>query len=76
MPKREGNSQLHTLIGEAYQVIGALAADCGRFDDVQVIKALNNLAAGRLVHLDVLPFQCSQRDKSNVLPVASELLAR
>ena len=44
------------LIGEAYQVIAALAVDCGRFDDPNVIKALDNLAALRIVHDDVLPF--------------------
>ena len=44
------------LIGEAYQVIAALAIDCDRFDDPHVIKALDNLAALRIVHDDVLPF--------------------
>ncbi len=44
------------LIGEAYQVIAALAIDCGRFDDPHVIKALDNLVALRIVHDDVLPF--------------------
>ena len=44
------------LIGEAYQVIAALAIDCGRFDDPHVINALDNLVALRIVHEDVLPF--------------------
>jgi hypothetical protein len=44
------------LIGEAYQVIAALATDCGRFDDPHVINALDNLVALRIVHDDVLPF--------------------
>jgi len=44
------------LIGEAYQVIAALAIDCGRFDDPHVINALDNLVALRIVHDDVLPF--------------------
>jgi len=56
MPKRKGNSELHALISEAYQVIGVLALDAGRSGDPQVLKALDNLAAGRLVHVDVLPF--------------------
>lgn len=49
-------NELLTLIAEAYQVIGILADECGRFDDPQVIKMLDNLAAERLVHNDVLPF--------------------
>ena len=32
------------------------AIDCDRFDDPHVIKALDNLAALRIVHDDVLPF--------------------
>lgn len=48
--------ELLTLIGEAYQVIGILAHECERFDDPQVIKMMDNLVAGKMVHSDVLPF--------------------
>jgi len=61
MPKRKGNSELHALIAEAYVIVGVLALDAGRFDDPQVLKALDNLAAGRLVHADVLPFPSAPR---------------
>lgn len=47
---------LLSLIGEAYQVVGILADECGRFDDPHVIKMMDNLAAGQMVHADVLPF--------------------
>lgn len=69
MPKRKGNSELRALIAEAYQVIGVLAQDAGRFDDVWVIKAMDNLAAGRLMHSDVLPFPCKRSDGAQ--PVAN-----
>ena len=48
--------ELLTLIGEAYQVVGILADECGRFDDPHVTKMMDNLAAGHMVHSDVLPF--------------------
>ena len=56
--------ELLALIGEAYQVVGILADECGRFDDPHVIKMLDNLATGRMVHADVLPFP----SKPNQLP--------
>lgn len=49
-------AELLDLIGEAYQVVGVLACDCGRFDDPAVVKVLDNLAAARMVHADALPF--------------------
>ena len=49
-------TELLDLIGEAYQVVGILADECGRFDDPHVIKMMDNLAAGQMVHADVLPF--------------------
>ena len=48
--------ELLELIGEAYQVVAVLAIECGRFDDPRVVKLLDNLAEGRRVHADVLPF--------------------
>jgi hypothetical protein len=48
------NDELRTLIAEAYQVIGLLAYEAGRMDEPQILKILDNLAAERLVHTDVL----------------------
>lgn len=47
---------LEAVCGEAYQVIGTLSSDCGRFDDADVIKALDNTSQAQMVHGDVLPF--------------------
>ena len=58
---RDAPGELLTLIGAAYQVIGILADECGRFDDPQRIKMMDNLAAGKMVHADVLPFQAASR---------------
>lgn len=55
-PRDASIDELLTLIGEAYQVVGILADECGRFDDPHVTKMMDNLAAGRMVHADVLPF--------------------
>ncbi len=52
----KARTELLDLIGEAYQVVGILADECGRFDDLHVTKMMDNLAAGRMVHADVLPF--------------------
>ncbi len=49
--------QLRTIIAEAYQVVGVLANDVGRFDDPDVQNVLTNLAEHRLIHKDVLPFK-------------------
>lgn len=49
--------ELERICAELYQVIGQLARahhDCLSHPDVQ--KALDNAAAGRLVHDDLLPF--------------------
>ncbi|MBK7006173.1 MAG: hypothetical protein IPH37_14440 [Burkholderiales bacterium] len=52
----KARTELFDLIGEAYQVVGILADECGRFDDPHVTKMMDNLAAGQMVHADVLPF--------------------
>ena len=62
--REASTDELLTLIGEAYQVVGILADECGRFDDPHVIKIMDNLATGRMVHADVLPFP----SKPNQLP--------
>lgn len=48
--------ELETLCGEAYQVIGVLSDDCGRFQDQEVQDVLDNLGDQKLIHKDVLPF--------------------
>ena len=52
----KAQTELLALIGEAYIVVGILADECGRFDDPHVTKMMDNLAAGQMVHADVLPF--------------------
>lgn len=52
----KARTELLDLIGEAYQVVGILADECGRFDDPHVTKMMDNLVAGHMVHADVLPF--------------------
>lgn len=49
-------SHLSRICAESYQVVGALAEALRVFNDVSVIKALDNLAAQELIHDDVLPF--------------------
>lgn len=48
--------ELGTICAESYQVVGALAVAAGVFNELPVIKALDNLSAQVLVHTDVLPF--------------------
>lgn len=48
--------ELETVCAESYQVVGALADMGGVFNELPVIKALDNLSAQKLVHTDVLPF--------------------
>ena len=64
VPREASIDDLLALIGEAYQVVGILADECGRFEDPHVTKMMDNLAAGRMVHADVLPFP----SKPNQLP--------
>lgn len=49
-------SHLSRICAESYQVVGALAEALRVFNDVGVIKALDNLATQELIHDDVLPF--------------------
>lgn len=49
-------SHLSRICAESYQVVGALAEALRIFNDVGVIKALDNLSAQEIIHDDVLPF--------------------
>jgi hypothetical protein len=56
MVEREHIKELKRLCAQTYQVVGALASECDRFEDEAVQKALDNLSQLRIVHDDVLPF--------------------
>ena len=53
--------ELERICAEAYQVVGILADECGRFDDDHVIKIMDNLSQQELIHDDVLPFSCKDK---------------
>lgn len=59
---RKRIGELETLLGEAYQVVGTLASDCGRFEDPQVEKVLDNLSEMRMVHEDALMLESKPVD--------------
>lgn len=69
-PAPEGH--LSRICAESYQVVGALAEALGIFNDIGVIKALDNLSAQKLIHNDVLPF--SVPEESQPAPLATEAL--
>lgn len=48
--------ELEMILAETYQVVGSLAESLGVFNELPVIKALDNLSAQAMVHKDVLPF--------------------
>lgn len=56
-----GNSS--RIFAESYQVIGALAEALNIFNELPVIKALDNLSAQELIHDDVLPFSVPEDSK-------------
>lgn len=49
-------NHLSRICAESYQVVSALAEALRIFNDIGVIKALDNLSAQELIHDDVLPF--------------------
>ncbi len=66
---RKRVEELELLLGEAYQAVGTLASDCGRFEDPTVVKMLDNLSEMKMVHDDALPLP------SKAVDVASAGLA-
>lgn len=48
--------ELRTICAEAYQVVGSLLSDLGKFNMPEAEKILDNLSQQRLVHNDVLPW--------------------
>nr|DAP27980.1 MAG TPA: Protein of unknown function (DUF551) [Caudoviricetes sp.] len=65
-------SHLSRICAESYQVVGALAEALRVFNDVGVIKALDNLSAQELIHDDVLPF--SAPESAQPAPVAFDAI--
>jgi hypothetical protein len=45
------------ILSEAYQVVGSLLSDLGKFDTPEAEKILDNLSRMRLIHRDVLPWE-------------------
>lgn len=68
-------SHLSRICAESYQVVGALAEALRIFNDVGVIKALDNLSAQELIHDDVLPFSVpeSAQPAPVVLRISDEM---
>ncbi len=54
---QERIEELERLLAEAYQVVSILAEDAGRWSDADVQKVMDNLAEGKFIHEDVLPFK-------------------
>lgn len=56
-PNVLGYAEAMQVCAEAYQVVGILLKDLGIFDTERATKLLDNLAIGRMIHKDVLPWQ-------------------
>lgn len=65
-------SHLSRICAESYQVVGALAEALRIFNDVGVIKALDNLSAQEIIHDDVLPFSVPEAAQQPVVPAVSD----
>ena len=72
---RSKEEELGTICAESYQVVGALAVAAGVFNELPVIKALDNLSAQVLVHTDVLPFSLDDTaiEQAAKYPVATSM---
>lgn len=55
--------ELESLCSEAYLVIVALAFECDKFDNSQIVKILDNLSEHKLIHTDVLPLRVNDDKK-------------
>lgn len=64
---------LSRIFAESYQVIGALAEALNIFNELPVIKALDNLSAQELIHDDVLPFSVPEDGKQAQVSVPDEI---
>ncbi|HBT8980452.1 TPA: hypothetical protein MCM29_005193 [Klebsiella pneumoniae] len=52
--------ELKNICAESYQVVGYLAYRSGVFDELRVIKALDNLSSQEMLHKDILPFSLDE----------------
>ena len=59
------NEILLRIVSECYQVIGILASECGRFDDPEVQKILDNAGSFEILHEDVLPFSSIRKNEND-----------
>ena len=50
------HSEAALVCYEAYQVVGSLLSDLGKFGTPEGDKILDNLSQARRIHLDVLPW--------------------
>lgn len=57
LQRQQRLAELEEVCAEAYQVVGSLLDDLGHFGTAEADKILDNLAEGRLVHKDVLPWE-------------------
>lgn len=61
--------EVKTVCAQAYQVVGILLSDAGRFDSPEAEKILDNLGEQRLRHTDVLPWE--SKPAPEWLPIAT-----
>jgi hypothetical protein len=55
-PLPQEPKEAEQVCAEAYQVVGSLLSDLGKFDTPEAEKILDNLSQAKLVHKDVLPW--------------------
>lgn len=60
--------ELEKVCAEAYQVVGSLLSDLGKFDTPQAEKILDNLSEARMVHDDVLPWPSFPTSPASSVP--------
>jgi hypothetical protein len=69
--RADEREELERICAEAYQVVGSLLSDLGKFDTPEAGKILDNLSQCRLVHDDVLPWP-SYESASSPSPAREE----
>lgn len=67
--------ELVTIVSEAYQVVGSLLSDLGKFDTPEGQKVLSNLSQAKLVHEDVLPWDSYEQPGGDRTPHGPIVLA-
>lgn len=64
------------VCAEAYQVVGSLLSDLGKFDTDEAEKILDNLSQAKLVHKDVLPWPSYEPREAALTEPSGETLAQ